>query len=359
MIRTAFLLVRDFLHFAELTCGSHASRSREPLSPQATGLLRRAKRQAAALGPCRQDRAHRAGAGDRLATTPHRRATRHARAMAPSGIPPVLALEVAAPWPSSDSSIPPGPDRHHGASESDLGEERIAAELLLKLGVSVSPRTVRRYMRRPVPSRPRSSSQTWRTFVRNHAREILACDFFVVVTATFRCMYVFLVLDIGTRRIVHWNVSEHPTAEWTVQQFRSVLTGEEPYRCIVHDRDAAFSPAVDDALRSMHLRVLKTPVRVPEANAFCERLIGTARRECLDHCIPLNERHLRTILAEWVRHLQSRSPACQPRSCDSGAASQRWRWHDRPATTFREDVVSPRNRFSPVSITSTGLSRSQ
>jgi len=121
-------------------------------------------------------------------------------------------------------------------------------------------------------------------------------------------MYVFLVLDIGTRRIVHWNVSEHPTAEWTVQQFRSVLTGEEPYRCIVHDRDAAFSPAVDDALRSMHLRVLKTPVRVPEANAFCERLIGTARRECLDHCIPLNERHLRTILAEWVRHYNRGRP---------------------------------------------------
>lgn len=107
------------------------------------------------------------------------------------------------------------------------GEERIAAELLLKLGVSVSPRTVRRYMRRPVPSRPRSSLQTWRTFVRNHARETLACDFFVAVTATFRVVYVFLVLDIGTRRILHWNVTEHPTAEWTVQQFRSVLTGEE------------------------------------------------------------------------------------------------------------------------------------
>ena len=79
-----------------------------------------------------------------------------------------------------------------------------------------------------------------------------------------------------------------------------VLTGEEPYRFIVHDRDAMFSPAVADALRSMNLRVLKTPVRVPQANAFCERLIGTARRECLDHVIPLHERQLRTILAAWV-----------------------------------------------------------
>ena len=92
------------------------------------------------------------------------------------------------------------------------GEERIAAELLVKLGIVVSPRTVRRCMRRPVPLRPRSSSQQWRTFLRNHAGEILACDFFVTVTATFRLVYVFLVLDIGTRRILHWNVTEQPTA---------------------------------------------------------------------------------------------------------------------------------------------------
>ena len=125
-----------------------------------------------------------------------------------------------------------------------------------------------------IPARPRSSSQTWRTFVRNHARERLACDFFVVVTATFRVVYVFLVVDIGTRRILHWNVTEHPTAEWTVQQFRSVLTGEEPYRFIVHDRDAAFSPAVDATLQSMNLRVLKTPVRVPQA-AHAQAIIYT------------------------------------------------------------------------------------
>lgn len=100
-----------------------------------------------------------------------------------------------------------------------MGEERIAAELLLKLGISVSPRTVRRYMPRPLPSRHGSRPQAWSTFVRNHAREVLACDFFITVTATFGIVYVFLVLDVGSR-IVHWNVTEHPTAEWTVQQFR-------------------------------------------------------------------------------------------------------------------------------------------
>jgi transposase InsO family protein len=188
------------------------------------------------------------------------------------------------------------------------GEERIAAELLLKMGVAVSPRTVRRYMRRPVSPRPCSSPQTWRTFVRNHARETLACDFFVAVTATFRLVYVSLVLEIGTRRILHWNVTEHPTAEWTAQQFRSVLAGDEPYRFVVHDRDAVFAAAVDDALSSMPLRVLKTPARVPQANAFCERLIGTARRECLDHFMPLNERHLRKIVAEWVLHYNRGRP---------------------------------------------------
>jgi putative transposase len=144
--------------------------------------------------------------------------------------------------------------------------------------------------------------------VQNHARETLACGFFVGVTATFRLVYVFLVLEIGTRRIVHWNVTEHPTAEWTTQQFRSFLTGDEPYRLVIHDRDAVFSPAVDDALRSMNHRVLKTPARTPQANAFCERLIGTARRECLDHCIPLNERHLRKILGEWVPHYNRGRP---------------------------------------------------
>jgi putative transposase len=188
------------------------------------------------------------------------------------------------------------------------GAERIAAELLLKLAIAVSPRTVRRYMRRPRPSRPGSSSQTWSTFVRNHSPTTPACDFFVTVTVTFRLVFVFLVLEIGTRRILHWNITEHPTAEWTAQQFRSFLIGDEPYRFMVHDGDAVFSPAVDNALSSMNLRVLKTPAHVPQANAFCERLIGTARRESLDHFIALNERHLRKILAEWVCHYNRGRP---------------------------------------------------
>ncbi len=107
------------------------------------------------------------------------------------------------------------------------GEERIAAGLLLKLGLRVSPRTVRRYMSRGGRPRDRRPSQQWSTFVRNHAGAMLACDFFVAITARFRTLYVFVVLEIGTRRIVHWNLTEHPTADWTVQQFRAVVSGDQ------------------------------------------------------------------------------------------------------------------------------------
>ncbi len=107
-----------------------------------------------------------------------------------------------------------------------------------------------------------------------HASETVAYDFFFAVTATFRRVYVFLILEIDTRRILHWNTTEHPTAEWTTQQFRSCLTGEEPYRFVIHrDRDAIFSPAMDNVLRSTNLCVLKTP---PGARAITARTPGEA-----------------------------------------------------------------------------------
>jgi hypothetical protein len=194
------------------------------------------------------------------------------------------------------------------------GEERIADELLLKLGLTVSPRTVGRYLRRLRPSRGGRPAQRWATFVRNHAHAVLACDCFLTITARFRVLYVFVVLDVGTRRIVHGNVTEHPTADWTIQQCRAVITGETAHRFLVHDREAIYAPAVDCAIRSMGLRVLKTPVRTPQANAFCERVIGTIRRECLDWLIPLHERHLRGILREWVAHYNHAS-CCPTRLC--------------------------------------------
>jgi putative transposase len=188
------------------------------------------------------------------------------------------------------------------------GEERIASELLLKLGIRVSPRTIRRYM--PDIAGPWNgvSSQRWMTFVRNHAHAILACDFFVSVTASFRLLYVFVILEVGTRRIAHFNVTAHPTADWTLQQFREVMTGEQGQRFLIHDRDSIYSSDLDSAVKAMGLRILKTPFRAPQANAFCERLIGTMRRECLDFLIPLNEKHLQIILKEWVTHYNQGRP---------------------------------------------------
>jgi hypothetical protein len=172
------------------------------------------------------------------------------------------------------------------------GEERIANELLLKLGLRVSPRTIRKYMKKlsPVPGgRPRSD-QRWSTFLKNHAQAIVACDFCVVATATFRILYVFLVMEHASRRIIHFNVTAHPTAAWTLQQLREAIPSNHPYRFIIHDRDAIFTTGFDAAVAGFALAVIKTPFRSPQANSLCERLIGTVRRECLDWVIPLTER---------------------------------------------------------------------
>ena len=182
------------------------------------------------------------------------------------------------------------------------GQERIANELLLKLGLRVSPRTVRKYLPKRPASGPgqRVASQRWRTFVHNHAQAIVACDFCIVVTATFRLLSVFVVMEHATRRILHAHVTGHPTAPWTLQQLREALPADHTYQFLVHDRDSIFSQQLDQGIRHLGLRVRKTPVRTPQANALCERLIGTLRRECLDFVIPFTEHHLRYIMHAWV-----------------------------------------------------------
>jgi len=187
------------------------------------------------------------------------------------------------------------------------GEERIANELLLKLGIRVSPRTVSKYIPRSPPSRPRGDLR-WSTFLRLHAQGIIACDFFVAVTATFRLLYVFVAIEHHSRRLIHCNVTAHPSAAWTLRQLREAIGFEERYEYLLHDRDGIFARHLDESIERLGVKVLRSPPRSPQANAVCERVIGTVRRECLDWLIPLSEHHLRRVLKSWIRHYNGGRP---------------------------------------------------
>ncbi len=187
------------------------------------------------------------------------------------------------------------------------GEERIADEFLAKLGIRLSPRTVSKYLSRRPPGRPRGDLR-WSTFLHLHAREIIACDFLVAVTATFRLLYVFVVIEHHSRRLIHCNVTAHPSASWTLQQLRQAIGFEERCECLLHDRDSIFAKHLDESIGRLGVKVLKSPPRSPKANAICERVIGTIRRECLDWLIPLSEGHLRCILKSWITHYNTGRP---------------------------------------------------
>jgi hypothetical protein len=150
---------------------------------------------------------------------------------------------------------------------SQWGEKRSANQLLLKPGLRVSPRTVRKYMAKRPPGRPRGDHR-WATFLRNHARAIVACDFFVAVTATFRLLYVFVVIHHRSRRLLHFNVTAHPTAAWTPQQLREAIGLEDDYRYLLHDRDSIFAGSLDRSIKNLGLSVLKSPPHSPRANAI-------------------------------------------------------------------------------------------
>ena len=187
------------------------------------------------------------------------------------------------------------------------GEERIANELVLKLAIQVSPRTVRKYLPRRSPYRPRGDLR-WSTFLRLHAQGIIACDFLVAVTATFRLLYVFVVIEHRSRRLIHCNVTCYPNSAWTLQQLREAIGFEGRYEYLLHDRDNIFAKHLDESIGRLGITVLKSPPRSPMANSICERVIGTIRRECLDWLIPLSESHLRSMLKFWIPHYNTARP---------------------------------------------------
>ena len=229
------------------------------------------------------------GAGHRQAGDRHR--------VASSRLSPVLT------WKSRRCTGRPGVPADVRALIRELstanplwGAPRIHGELQ-KLGIPISQSTVAKFMRR----HPRPPSQTWRTFLVNHASQIMAADLFVVPTVTFRLLFVLVILGHDRRRLVHTAVTAHPTATWIAQQFRNAFPHDQVPRYLLHDRDTAFA-AVETTIAAMHIEAVRTAPRSPWQNGYVERVIGSIRRECLDHVIVVNELGLRQVLAGYVAY---------------------------------------------------------
>jgi transposase InsO family protein len=184
------------------------------------------------------------------------------------------------------------------------GAERIRGELL-KLGITVSNRSVRRYRSRGTTRPP---SQSWRTFLANHRPRVWAADLLTVQTATFRTLYVLIFVAHDRRQLVHLNVTASPTAAWVWRQLIQATPWGRTPRFLIRDRDAVYGAAFVPRARRLGVETLLTPVRAPRANGVVERLVGTLRRECIDHLIVVNEQHLRAILAEFARYYNTARP---------------------------------------------------
>ncbi len=177
------------------------------------------------------------------------------------------------------------------------GAPRIHGELL-KLGIAISEITVSRYTPKRPP--PTGSRQRWTTFMHNHLHETLAIDFAVVPTVTFGIAYVFYVLSLERRRVLHFNVTRHPTARWTAQQVVEACAFDLPGRFLIRDNDKIYGAYFQDRVDGLGLEQIRTAFRSPWQNGFAERWIGSLRRDCLDHVVAINERQLRNVVQSYA-----------------------------------------------------------
>lgn len=178
------------------------------------------------------------------------------------------------------------------------GVPRIHGEIM-KLGFHISESTVQRY----VPKKNgRTSGQRWKTFLKNHAAKIVSMDFLTVPTINYRLLYVLVFLSHERRKIVHFNVTAHPTSEWSTQQMRNVLHDSEIPKFLIRDRDTKFGSLFSQTVSNFGIREIVTAYRSPWQNGYCERVIGSIRREYLDHVIVMNENHLRKLLNEYFHY---------------------------------------------------------
>jgi putative transposase len=177
------------------------------------------------------------------------------------------------------------------------GAPRIVGELR-KLGIEVAKSTVETYRIRPqTPSSP-----TWKTFLKNHVHDLVALDFFVVPTVRHKVLFVLIILAHHRRRVVHFNVTEHPTAAWTAQQVIEAFPWGEAPRYLLRDRDRIYSASFRQRVQHMGIEDVLIAPRSPWQNPYVERLIGSIRRECLNHVIILHERHLRRLLTGYFQY---------------------------------------------------------
>ena len=174
--------------------------------------------------------------------------------------------------------------------------------------------------------------QTWRTFLTNHVRDLVSVDFFTVPTAGWRILFVFVVLAHYRRRVVHFNVTEHPTAAWTARQLVEAFPDDTAPSYLLRDRDHVYSHAFRQRVKGMGILEVLTPAHSPWQNPFVERLIGSVRRECLNHVVILSECHLRRILTAYFAYYHrarthlSLDKAYRRASCRPGRAASRSRW---------------------------------
>ena len=185
------------------------------------------------------------------------------------------------------------------------GAERIRGELR-KLNIHVAKTTVQRYMRQARP--PRASGQTWATFLRTHAQDIWACDFLPVTDLLFRHLYVFFIVELASRRVVHVGVTRHPTDAWVARQLREATPFGQHPTYLIRDNDSKFGPAFARVAEDSGIEILRTAYRAPKMNALCERFLGSVRRECLDHLLILGDAHLRRALRASVTYFNEQWP---------------------------------------------------
>jgi putative transposase len=183
------------------------------------------------------------------------------------------------------------------------GAERIRGELL-KLGLRVSKSAIQKYIQGVRKSHP--SSQNWATFLRNHASQIWACDFLQTYDFFFRTIFVFVIIELGSRRLVHFGVTRNPTDKWVAQQLREATPFGEGPRYLICDNDDKYGDSFKRVTAG--IEVLKTPYRAPKANAICERFLGSLRRECLDHILILSERSLHQVVKEYTQYFNYARP---------------------------------------------------